>query len=162
MGLDSLMAIDLRNRLQKALGRTLPSPVVFNYPNIRALATFLAGAAPSPVSPAPIHRGGLRRAAAGGDGDSGSLRRGGRGAARDAGGGPRSRRRLMSGPSLSVAKQALLALEQMRERLAAAEQAGREPVAIIGIGLRVPGANDLEGFWTLLRDGVDATSDIPR
>jgi acyl transferase domain-containing protein len=67
----------------------------------------------------------------------------------------------MSGPSLSVAKQALLALEQMRERLAAAEQAGREPVAVIGIGVRVPGASDPEAFWTLLREGVDATSDIP-
>ena len=66
----------------------------------------------------------------------------------------------MSEP-LSVVKQTLLALEQMRARLAAAEQAGREPVAIIGIGLRVPGASDLESFWTLLRDGVDATSDVP-
>ena len=43
MGLDSLMAIDLRNRLQKALGRSLPSPVVFNYPNVRALAGYLGG-----------------------------------------------------------------------------------------------------------------------
>ena len=67
----------------------------------------------------------------------------------------------MSGPQLSVAKQALLALEQMRERVAIAEQAGREPVAVIGIGLRVPGANDPDGFWTLLHDGVDATSEIP-
>jgi acyl carrier protein len=46
MGLDSLMAIDLRNRLQKALGRSLPSPVVFNYPSVRALSSYLAGGAP--------------------------------------------------------------------------------------------------------------------
>ena len=67
----------------------------------------------------------------------------------------------MSSPSPSVAKQALLALEQMRERLAAVEQAAREPVAIVGIGLRVPGAANPEAFWTLLREGVDATSEIP-
>jgi acyl transferase domain-containing protein/acyl carrier protein len=42
MGLDSLMAIDLRNRLQTAMGRALPSPVVFNYPNVRALAGYLS------------------------------------------------------------------------------------------------------------------------
>jgi NAD(P)-dependent dehydrogenase (short-subunit alcohol dehydrogenase family)/acyl carrier protein len=53
MGLDSLMAIDLRNRLQKVLGRSLPSPVVFNYPNVRALATYLAGDSASPAASAP-------------------------------------------------------------------------------------------------------------
>jgi acyl transferase domain-containing protein len=61
----------------------------------------------------------------------------------------------------SVTKQALLALEQMRERLKAAEQAGREPIAVIGLGLRFPGAPDPDAFWDLLQHGVDATSDIP-
>src|SRR3954447_6260648 len=37
-----------------------------------------------------------------------------------------------------------------------------EPVAIIGIGCRFPGgANGPEAFWKLLRDGVDAISEIP-
>jgi hypothetical protein len=31
----------------------LPSPVVFNYPSIRALATYLAGSAPGPKAGAP-------------------------------------------------------------------------------------------------------------
>ena len=31
-----------------------------------------------------------------------------------------------------------------------------EPIAIIGIGCRFPGANDPTAFWRLLRDGVDA------
>jgi epothilone polyketide synthase D len=44
------MAIELRNRLEKALGRSLPSPVVFNYPNVRALAMYLAAGAPAPAS----------------------------------------------------------------------------------------------------------------
>jgi epothilone polyketide synthase D len=42
MGFDSLMAIELRNGLQRTLGRMLPSPVVFNYPSIRALGAYLA------------------------------------------------------------------------------------------------------------------------
>jgi len=37
----------------------------------------------------------------------------------------------------------------------------REPIAIIGIGCRFPGANNPEGFWQLLRDGVDAISEMP-
>jgi acyl transferase domain-containing protein/acyl carrier protein len=37
-----------------------------------------------------------------------------------------------------------------------------EPIAIIGIGCRFPGGvNDPAGFWRLLRDGVDAISDVP-
>jgi acyl transferase domain-containing protein len=36
-----------------------------------------------------------------------------------------------------------------------------EPIAIIGIGCRFPGAKDPETFWQLLRDGVDAITEIP-
>lgn len=36
-----------------------------------------------------------------------------------------------------------------------------EPVAIVGMGCRFPGAEGLEAFWQLLRDGVDAISEIP-
>jgi acyl transferase domain-containing protein/acyl-CoA synthetase (AMP-forming)/AMP-acid ligase II/NADP-dependent 3-hydroxy acid dehydrogenase YdfG/acyl carrier protein len=42
------------------------------------------------------------------------------------------------------------------------EIGGAEPIAIVGIGCRFPGAASLEEFWTLLRDGVDAISEIPR
>lgn len=36
-----------------------------------------------------------------------------------------------------------------------------EPIAIVGIGCRFPGAEDPEAFWQLLRDGVDAVGEIP-
>ena len=53
------MAIELRNRLQKAMNRTLPSPVVFNYPNARALGSYLAGlmAANDPHAPMTVDDG---------------------------------------------------------------------------------------------------------
>lgn len=38
----------------------------------------------------------------------------------------------------------------------------REPIAIIGIGCRFPGAKNTEAFWQLLRDGVDAITEVPR
>ncbi|MFN6534741.1 MAG: SDR family NAD(P)-dependent oxidoreductase, partial [Nostoc sp. EkiNYC01] len=41
MGMDSLTAVELRNRLQKTLDKSLPSTLTFNYPNIDALATYL-------------------------------------------------------------------------------------------------------------------------
>ena len=36
-----------------------------------------------------------------------------------------------------------------------------EPIAIVGIGCRFPGANDPEAFWLLLRDGRDAITEVP-
>jgi epothilone polyketide synthase D len=49
LGLDSLMAIDLRSRLQAVLGRELSAAVALEYPTIELLATFLVdqmGSAP--------------------------------------------------------------------------------------------------------------------
>ena len=36
-----------------------------------------------------------------------------------------------------------------------------EPIAVIGMSCRFPGAKDPESFWKLLRDGVDAISEVP-
>jgi len=36
-----------------------------------------------------------------------------------------------------------------------------EPIAIIGIGCRFPGAHGPEAFWQLLREGVDAITEVP-
>ena len=39
--------------------------------------------------------------------------------------------------------------------------AQNEPIAIVGIGCRFPGAKDPLAFWQLLRDGVDAITEVP-
>jgi acyl transferase domain-containing protein/NADPH:quinone reductase-like Zn-dependent oxidoreductase/acyl carrier protein len=36
-----------------------------------------------------------------------------------------------------------------------------EPIAIVGMACRFPGAPDVDAFWRLLRDGVDAVSEVP-
>jgi acyl transferase domain-containing protein len=36
-----------------------------------------------------------------------------------------------------------------------------EPIALIGMGCRFPRAGDPEAFWRLLRDGVDAVTEVP-
>ena len=42
LGMDSLMSLDLRNRLQRELDRPLPSTVAFEYPAVRELADYLS------------------------------------------------------------------------------------------------------------------------
>ncbi|MCP4496865.1 MAG: hypothetical protein GY825_08805, partial [Phycisphaeraceae bacterium] len=98
-GMDSLMAMDLRNRLQGALDRSLSATLAFDHPNVGALADHVlelldlaeapkAAAVVAPIDPA-------------------------------------------------------------------------EPVAIVGAACRFPaGANDLDRFWDLLRDGVDGITEI--
>ncbi|MEO8152059.1 MAG: type I polyketide synthase [Rhizobacter sp.] len=61
MGLNSLMAMELRNRLEAALGRSLSATLAWNYPTVEALAAHLAGgdvvappvhaASPTPAAP---------------------------------------------------------------------------------------------------------------
>jgi acyl transferase domain-containing protein/acyl carrier protein len=67
MGMDSLMALDVKTRLEAAVGARLPSTLTFNYPTVAALAGYLlehvlepAPPAPAPASPAPAAPGGAR------------------------------------------------------------------------------------------------------
>lgn len=41
LGVDSLMAVELKNRLQSSLGKNLRSTLLFNYPTVEALANYL-------------------------------------------------------------------------------------------------------------------------
>ncbi|MGA8528326.1 MAG: type I polyketide synthase, partial [Acidobacteriaceae bacterium] len=63
----------------------------------------------------------------------------------------------------ALLKKAFLAIQDLEARLEKAERAGSEPIAVVGMGCRLPGgADDPESFWELLRDGRDAVSLVPR
>jgi acyl transferase domain-containing protein/acyl carrier protein len=62
---------------------------------------------------------------------------------------------------LSPLKRALLAIEELQAKLATVEKKRHEPIAIIGVGCRIPGgANDPEEFWQLLREGRNGVREI--
>jgi myxalamid-type polyketide synthase MxaE and MxaD len=42
MGMDSLMSVELKGRLEASVGQTLPSTLTFNYPSIETLAGYLS------------------------------------------------------------------------------------------------------------------------
>jgi len=68
-----------------------------------------------------------------------------------------------SGAEISPMKRALLAIEDLREKLRSEREAAREPIAIIGLGCRYPGGvSSPDDLWSLLAEGRDAIGPVPR
>ncbi len=105
-GMDSLMAVELVNRLKPKLGVSLPATLAFDQPNLNDLRDHILQALTfDSATPAP-----------------------------------------------------LVALAAAGERHVDLDT----PVAIVGIGCRMPGgANDPEAFWELLRSGRDPMIEVP-
>ena len=72
----------------------------------------------------------------------------------------------------ALLKKALIKIQRLEKELAQAQQALEQaqsqpqaaaPVAIVGIGVRMPGMTGRgpDAFWRMLRDGVDAISEVP-
>ena len=61
----------------------------------------------------------------------------------------------------SLLQRALDALDEMQAKLDASERRKNEPIAVVGLSCRFPGAADPESFWRLLAGGVDAISEMP-
>jgi acyl transferase domain-containing protein/NADPH:quinone reductase-like Zn-dependent oxidoreductase/SAM-dependent methyltransferase/short-subunit dehydrogenase/acyl carrier protein len=67
----------------------------------------------------------------------------------------------MNPTELSPLKRALLAIEGLQTNLDILEKKRHEPLAIIGVGCRIPGgANDPEEFWRLLHEGGNGVREI--
>ncbi len=63
---------------------------------------------------------------------------------------------------LSAVKRALAEIRKLRARVDELEKGSAEPIAIVGLGLRLPGgATDEASFWDLLTEGRDVISEVP-
>src|SRR3954471_13986887 len=59
-------------------------------------------------------------------------------------------------------KRLALLADELNSRVEQIERGRHEPIAIVGIGCRLPGGADTpERFWELVRDGVDAITEVP-
>ena len=165
MGMDSLTSIELRNRLQKGLGQTLPATIAFDYPNVPAMAGYLATRMPNRLRPDAAEE------VANNDPDLDELSdqqattllvRELEALATDSNGGESLS---ATARSLSPAKRALRALRASRNSVASSMGGAglsNEPIAVIGVGCRFPGGADSpEAFWELLREGRDAITEVP-
>jgi acyl transferase domain-containing protein/aryl carrier-like protein len=63
--------------------------------------------------------------------------------------------------SAELLKRALAAIDQLQAKLAEVDAAAHEPIAIIGMSCRFPGADTPDQLWRNLMDGVDSVTEIP-
>ncbi|PJA76106.1 hypothetical protein CO151_04040, partial [bacterium CG_4_9_14_3_um_filter_65_15] len=99
LGMDSLLAVEFRNRLEKVLGCRLPATLVMDYPTLDAVAEHVLAE--------------------------------------------------------------ILELAESRHKSVIITGSVAEPVAVVGLSCRFPGAPDSAAFWRMLEAGVDATCEIP-
>lgn len=62
----------------------------------------------------------------------------------------------------AVLERALRAMQELQAKIDVLESEKREPIAIVGIGCRLPGhVTGPDTYWKLLHDGVDAITEVP-
>jgi acyl transferase domain-containing protein/D-arabinose 1-dehydrogenase-like Zn-dependent alcohol dehydrogenase/acyl carrier protein len=105
LGMDSLMAVELRRRIERGVGKEIPITLVMDHPRLSDVADYLLGEVL-----------GLSEQVSG-----------------------------KSGP----------------EPASVVTTRTDEPIAIVAVSCRFPGAPDPEAFWEVLSGGVDAIQEVP-
>lgn len=136
LGLDSRQAVELVTELGTLTGRPLTTGTVFEHPTVRALAGHV-GTASEDSSARTASEGSPARTAFEGS----------------------PARTASEGSSPPAARTAVVPAPPPA---APAPPGADEPVAVVGIGCRFPGAPDADSFWRLLVDGRDAITEVPR
>ncbi|HGM5493488.1 TPA: polyketide synthase, partial [Serratia fonticola] len=59
---------------------------------------------------------------------------------------------------MNIEKEALLAITKLKQKIERLEYVSKEPVAIIGMSVKFPGADDVNEYWKLLSNAIDPVS----
>ena len=105
LGMDSLMAVELRRRIEQGVGKEIPVTLVMDHPRLSDAAGYLLGEV------------------------------------------------------LGLGEQA--SDKSAPEQASAVTTRTDEPIAIVAVSCRFPGAPDPEAFWEVLAGGVDAIREVP-
>ncbi len=105
LGMDSLMAVELRRRIEQGVGKEIPATLAMDHPRLSDVADYLLGEV------------------------------------------------------LGLTEQG--AADTRPQLMSAATTGTDEPIAIVAVSCRFPGAADPEAFWELLSGGVDAIREVP-
>ena len=105
LGMDSLMAVELRRRIEQGVGKEIPVTLVMDHPRLSDVADYLLG------------------------------------------------------DVLGLSEQA--SAKSAPELASAVTTRTDEPIAIVAVSCRFPGAPDPEAFWEVLSGGVDAIREVP-
>ncbi|KWX56762.1 type I polyketide synthase, partial [Mycobacterium sp. NAZ190054] len=103
LGMDSLMAVELRRRIEQGVGQDIPATLAMDHPRLSDVADYLLGEV------------------------------------------------------LGLAEQARTAPHPVAVTAARTD----DPIAIVAVSCRFPGAPDPEAFWEVLAGGVDAIREVP-
>lgn len=170
LGLDSIIGIELVNRLNQRFGVSLQKEILYEYPTVDRLSAYLEtalslknGNAPDLTEKPPV----------GGDGfvpESADLLK----RLKDRGLSAARRRELVAALEIYFGKlpgdilerfDSIAALtDYLVENSDLATARGKETaeIAVVGIGGRYPGSPNIEIFWENLRQGRDLITEIPR
>ena len=105
VGMDSLMAVELRHRVERAVGQELPATLAMDYPRLVDVADYLLS------------------------------------------------------DVLSISGQ--VSAKSVAQPVSVVTTRTDEPIAIVSVACRFPGAPDPEAYWELLSGAVDAIREIP-
>ncbi len=152
-GMNSIMAVELSNRIQKQLGTAYAmQPVdIFNHPTVIRLGEHLFGKLFADDIPTDDTKGQSSTSPSEIDGLS-----------------PEALQKKFdtefgmteTGESTIDAARMRAALRELT-RLRSELEDVREPIAIVGMGCRVPGADNPDAFWHILDQGLDMITEVP-
>lgn len=139
-GLDSLTGVSLVHRLNESLSTDLDPSVLFENPSVRRLTSFIVDEEGAAIVAAVPEPSAVPEATAVP--------------------GPSAVREASAMPEASPAPEP--SAVPGPSTVSEPSGGGREPVAIVGMSGRFPGARDADEFWDLLASGRDAVSKVDR